>query len=274
MSQDLSSFQQVKIFLPSPPDPNIHVIILLIYWISLSTLVSVFQYPCTPLSQYSTASVPVTHCPYSTGLVLHCPCIPLSLYSSVPITAPCSPLSLYSSVLSTAPVHHCPSTLFSVYSTVPVFHCSCTPLSCTLFIPAPPPHSPLVDMRGKLIILSPDNKFFSTQCCGHTDLWLHSGSYIIINIIFKISAFQHPLRKSKLLYLFSLGYHSALLVWPLAAYNSFLTFIWASFGHRSLWSSLPAWLPWEPTDLGGLEPGNSSWDVAFLWCLFAMAQVV
>jgi hypothetical protein len=37
------------------------------------------------------------------------------------------------------------------------------------------------------------------------------------------------------------------------------------------WLSLPAWLPQEPSDLSRLEPGSSSWDLAYFECLLATA---
>ncbi len=37
-------------------------------------------------------------------------------------------------------------------------------------------------------------------------------------------------------------------------------------------SSLPAWLPWEPSDLSGLEPGSAAWDLAYIWVSLATAS--
>ncbi len=35
-----------------------------------------------------------------------------------------------------------------------------------------------------------------------------------------------------------------------------------------MWSSLPAWLPQEPSDLSGLEPGSPPWYLAYFWVAF------
>ncbi len=45
---------------------------------------------------------------------------------------------------------------------------------------------------------------------------------------------------------------------------------WLSLEHcwpPWMWSSLHAWLSWEPSDLSGLEPGSSPWDLAQFWGL-------
>ncbi len=65
------------------------------------------------------------------------------------------------------------------------------------YISLPPSHF-TGSFEGRTINTELRQRFFSTQCCCHTDLWMHSRSHLIISIIFNISPVQHPLRKSKL----------------------------------------------------------------------------
>jgi hypothetical protein len=64
--------------------------------------------------------------------------------------------------------------------------------------PAPPPPHLTGWYVGRTINTESGQRFFSTKCWCCMDLSWNSYSRLIISIIFNISPYQHPLRKSKL----------------------------------------------------------------------------
>ncbi len=80
-----------------------------------------------------------------------------------------------------------------------------------------------------------------------------------------ISHLQHPWIKSKLT-LFWLGCHFPRLVSPLVKVICRLSF--ERLRPLLTRSSLPAWQPWEPSDLSGLKAGSPPWVLGFPWGSF------
>jgi hypothetical protein len=104
----------------------------------------------------------------------------------------------------------------------------------------------------------------------HTDLWHHCGSHLVISIIFSISPLQHPQRKSNFTLFIGLSLCPFSKV-PWLPKDIF----WLSFEHLwppLTWSTLPPWLPLNPSNLSRLVPCSPPRGLAYLGCLLTTAH--